>query len=77
MIERESREREWLEAEVRWAASLTDAERVRILLDLLRTADAIQKTKTPEQREREEEVRWSLEDEPALRRYAAVAERLE
>src|SRR5438105_3272883 len=36
MTERERREREWLEGEVKLSASLTDADRIRILRDLLR-----------------------------------------
>ena len=76
MTDRERREREWLEGEVRSAASLTDADRIRILRDLLRTADAIRRSKSPEQLRREEEVRRLLEDGPARERYAALAERL-
>lgn len=77
MTGREQREREWLEGEVRLAASLSDCDRIRILRDLLRTADAIQRTKTPEQLRREAEVLRILEDGPARARYAALAERLE
>jgi hypothetical protein len=71
-----SREREWPDSEVRLAAGLTDQDRIRILRDLLRTAEAIQRTKSPDQLRREEEVRRLLEDEPALGRWAALAERL-
>jgi hypothetical protein len=70
------REREWLEREVRLAAGLTDADRVRILRDLLRTAEAIRRTKPPEQLRREEEVRRLLEDVPVRERLMALAERL-
>ena len=76
MTDRERHEWEWLEGEVRLAASLTDADRIRILRDLLRTADAIRRTKSPEQLRREEEVRRLLEDLPARERYVALAERL-
>ena len=75
-MEREDRERVWLEAEVRGAASLSDADRIRILRDLLRTADAIRKTKTPQELRREEEIRRVLEEIPARERYAQLAERL-
>jgi hypothetical protein len=68
------RERQWLEREVAWAASLTDADRVRILRDLLRTADAIQRAKSPEENQRAEEARRSL-DEPGRARYRALAAR--
>ncbi len=77
MTDGERREREWLEREVALAASLTDADRIRILRDLLRTADAIRSTKSAAQLEREEEVRRILEEEPGRRRYRALAERLE
>ena len=76
MTERERRERAWLEGEVRRAAGLTDADRVRILQDLLRTADAIRRAKSPEELRREDEVRRSL-DAPGRARYIALAERLE
>jgi hypothetical protein len=72
-----AREREWLESEVRLAASLTDADRIRILRDLLRTVDAIQRTKSPEDLRRQEEVRRILEEIPGRQRYAALAERFE
>ena len=76
MKDNERREREWLEGEVRLAASLSDADRIRILRDLLRTVDAIRKNKSPEELRREDEVRRLLEDEPARQRYVALAERL-
>ncbi len=76
MTIRERREREWLESEVRLAASLTDRDRIRILRDLLRTVDAIQRSKTPAELRREAEIRALLEDGPARARYAALAERL-
>lgn len=76
MTDRELREREWLQHEVRWAASLSDADRIRILRDLLRTADAIRNSKTAEELERDDEVRRRLEEAPGLARYAALAERL-
>jgi hypothetical protein len=69
------REREWLEREVAWAANLTDADRVHILRDLLRTADAIRRGKTPGENRRAEEVRRLL-DEPGRARYRALIERL-
>ena len=77
MTERNRRELEWLENEVRQAASLSDADRIRILRDLLRTADAIRREKSPEELERDEEVRRILNDLPGRERYAALAERLE
>lgn len=76
MTERERREREWLEGEVALAASLTDADRIRILRDLLRTADAIRRTKSPEQLAQEEEVRRILEEIPGRTNYAAWIERM-
>ena len=75
MNERERREEEGLAAEVAFAADLTDADRIRILHDLLRTADAISKSKSAEELRREEEVRQSLE-EPGRQRYIALCERL-
>lgn len=77
MTERERREREWLTGEVALAASLTDRDRIRILRDLIRTSQAIRKTKSKDQIEREDEVRRKLEDDPARERYIALAERLE
>jgi hypothetical protein len=56
---------------------LSDADRIRILRDLLRTADAIRRGKTAEEIERDEEVRRILNDLPGRERYAALAERLE
>ncbi len=70
------REREWLATEVRAAARLTDADRIRILRDLLRARDAFRAAKTPEELACEEEVRRKLERDPGLARYAALAERL-
>lgn len=67
---------EWLAGETALAATLTDADRIRILRDLLRTADAIRKSKSPEELRREEEVRRILEDAPARERYFALADRL-
>src|SRR5947199_10845084 len=72
---RSDRERQWLEREVAWAAFLTDADRVRILRDLLRTADAIQRAKSPEEIQRAEEVRRLL-DESGRARYCALIGRL-
>jgi hypothetical protein len=62
-------EKEWLKREVARAASLTDADRIRILRDLLRTVDAIRRTKPPDQLRREGDVRRALEDAPARERY--------
>jgi hypothetical protein len=76
MSEGEKLERAWLEDEVRLAARLTDADRVRIFTDLLSTAEAIQRTKSPEQLRREEEVRQLLEEQPGRERYFAVMDRL-
>ena len=75
MSARELREQEGLAAEVEFAADLTDADRIRILRDLLRTADAIRKSKSAEELRRDEEVRRSLE-EPGRQRYIALWERL-
>ena len=72
----ERRERAWLEGEVLLAASLSDADRIRILRDLLRTAEAIRRTKSAEELAREEEVRRALDENPGRERYAALAERL-
>ncbi|MBM3835167.1 MAG: hypothetical protein FJ403_18215 [Verrucomicrobia bacterium] len=76
MTERERNERAWLENEVRLAQGLTDADRIRILRDLLRTVDAIRRSKSKEQIQREDEVRWQLEDGPARERYAKLVDRL-
>lgn len=73
----EDREREWLAKEVERAAHLSDADRIRILRDLLSAAEAIRRTKSAEQIEREEEVRRVLETLPGRARYEATAERLE
>jgi len=75
MSERARREQEGLAAEVEFAADLTDVDRIRILRDLLRTADAIRKSKSAEELRRDEEVRRSLE-EPGRQRYIALWERL-
>ena len=75
MSERERKEREGLAAEVAFAACLSDADRIRILRDLLRTADAIRKTKSPDELRRDEEVRRLLE-EGGRARYIALCERL-
>lgn len=69
------REREWLEAEVAAARSLTDEDRVDILCDLSETVDAIRATKSEEELERQEEVRREL-DRPGKDRYRALAERV-
>jgi hypothetical protein len=69
------REREWLEAEVAAARSLSDADRVRILRDLWRTAVAIRAGKTKEELERDDQVRQEL-DRPGKDRYRALVERL-
>jgi len=76
MTERERREKEWLEGEVATASGLSDADRIRILRDLLRTVDSIRRTKTPEQLAREEEVRRVLEEAPGRAHYLALVERL-
>jgi hypothetical protein len=75
MNERERREPEGLAAEVEFAADLTDSDRIRILRDLLRTADIIRKSKSAEELRRDESVRRSL-DEPGRRSYMAFCERL-
>jgi hypothetical protein len=76
MSTRERQEQEGIAAEVEFAAGLTDADRIRIFRDLLRTADAICKSKSPEELRRDEEVRRSL-DEPGRQRYLALCERLD
>jgi hypothetical protein len=75
MNEGKRREHEWLAGEVAFSARFSDADRIRILRDLLRTADAIRKTKSAEEIRREEEVRRQLEDLPARERYAAAFEK--
>jgi hypothetical protein len=75
MTERDQFERTWLESEVLLAAALSDADRARVFRDLLRTADAIQRTKSAEQLSREEEVRHRLEELPARERYTDWIER--
>lgn len=75
MNARERRELEGLTAEVEFAAALTDADRIRIFRDLLRTADAINKTKSANELQRDEEVRRVFE-EPGRQRYIALCERL-
>jgi hypothetical protein len=75
MSERERRERDGLAAEVAFAANLSDADRIRILRDLLRTADAINKSKTAEELRRDEEVRRLL-DAAGRQHYLALCERL-
>jgi hypothetical protein len=74
--ERERLERAWLENEVRMAARLSDADRTRILQDLLRTADVIQRSKAPEQLQREAEVRRLLDETPGRQRYFELMDRL-
>jgi hypothetical protein len=51
-----------------------ETKHLRILRDLLRTADAICKSKSPEELRRDEEFRRSLE-EPGRKRYLALCER--
>ncbi len=75
MSERDRKEREGLAAEVAFAAGLSDADRIRILRDLLRTADAIRKSKSPDELRQDEEVRRILE-EGGRARYIALCERL-
>lgn len=75
MSERERKERGGLVAEVAFAAGYSDADRIRILRDLLRTADAIQKSKSADELRREEDVRRHFE-EPGRERYIALWERL-
>jgi hypothetical protein len=62
---------EWLESEVKLAGNLTDADRIRIFRDLLRTAEAIQRTKSADQLKREEEVRDEL-NRPGRERYTRL-----
>lgn len=76
MADRNEAESEWLRGQVALAAGLTDADRVRILRDLLRTAEAIEKTKGPDQLERERRVRFELETSPGRARYLAWVDRL-
>ncbi|MBI3269284.1 MAG: hypothetical protein HYZ53_09705 [Planctomycetes bacterium] len=73
---REEREREWLVGEVAEAAALTDAERVAILRDLLRTTDAIRRSKSEAELRRDEDVRVALDEAPGRARYRAVVGRL-
>lgn len=76
MTEGERRERESLEAEVRHAASLSDDDRIRILRDLLRTADAIRENKSAEELRRDDEVHDLLDVRPGRANYIALVERL-
>lgn len=69
-------ELEWLAREVRAAERLSDADRIRIFRDLLRTADAIRAMKTPEEIRREEEARRILEIEPGRANDLAWVERM-
>lgn len=71
---RRKREREWLEAKVAAARSLTDADRVRILRELELAEEARRASKDPEQLAREEQVRKYL-DRQGKDRYRALAER--
>jgi hypothetical protein len=75
MSERERKERDGLAAEVAFAAGLSDTDRIRILRDLLRTADAIRRSKSPDELRQDEEVRRLL-DEGGRARYVALCERL-
>jgi len=75
MSERERKEWDGLAAEVAFAAGLSDADRIRILRDLLRTADAIRRSKSPDELRQDEEVRRLLE-EGGRARYVALCERL-
>jgi hypothetical protein len=76
MTERDIREMEWLKREVALAARLTEADRVRIIEDLWETANAIRRSKSPEDIRREEDARRQL-DAPGRARYRELAERLE
>lgn len=76
MSSRERKQIEWLRGEVAAAASLTDADRIRILRDLLRTVDAIRRTKTPEEIRRDDEVRRIVDETPGRERYLALCENL-
>jgi hypothetical protein len=71
MSERERREQEGLAAEVEFAADLTDADRIRIFRDLLRTADA--NDKRPEAAKRTSMLRSSSAATLALPLLQAVA----
>jgi len=67
-------EREWLEREVADAVDLDDAARIDILLELIRTYEAIVRGKSPEESLRDEAVRRAI-DEPGRERYRRLAER--
>lgn len=73
--ERDRRELAWLRADVARAARLTDADRVGILRDLLRTVAAVRKNKSADEIRRDEEVRRAL-DAPGRARYRRMIERL-
>lgn len=75
MTERDARELDWLKREVALAARLTDDDRVGILEDLWRTAQAIRCDKSSEELRREENARRLLEAS-GKRRYRELAERL-
>ena len=76
MTHSDDRELQWLESEIRFAARLSDADRIRILRDLLRTTAAIQRTKSAEQLRREAEFRRQNDDLPVRQRLDELAERL-
>lgn len=68
-------EREWLRREAARAQHLTDAERIAILQDLLRTLAAVRRTKSPADLAREDEARRQLDERPGRARYLACVER--
>ncbi len=75
MTRHELKERPWLESEALAASRLSDPDRVRILRDLWRTIEAIRRTKTAAELEREDEVRRTV-DEPGRQRYRRLVQRL-
>lgn len=68
-------EREWLRREAARAQHLTDAERITILQDLLRTLEAVRQTKSPADLAREDVARRELDEGPGRARYLACVER--
>jgi len=75
MSKGEHRVRERLAEEVAFSAKLSDADRIRILRDLLRTADAIRRTKSADELRRDEEIRRLLDEAPARQRHVALWEK--
>lgn len=76
MTERDILELECLKRDAALAARLTDEERIRIVEDLWETAQAIRRSKSPDEIRREESARREL-DAPGRERYQELAARLQ